>query len=416
MAPGRRTLAAGPDRDPDGSALLTTDAVEPLLRAAVEHRGGVLRSWRIDHVDTNPAHSTTATYAALVDWAYGRRQELIGVSVRAEGVSATDARAEIYADGEREVAIWLYPFDPDLPGLARAAYPEQVAEMISELGLVGRDVAAEDLTLTMIGYRPRRRAVLRVVLHHPHEVLYIKVLREQMVAGTLARYDLLMAAGVPAPIVAASTPDHLLVLRELPGRPLARALFDPVDPCRAGDLVALLDSLPPSVVELERRPPWSDSVAHYASMVGQAVPALEGRLDWMLGRIQDGIGGLPLGHEATHGDFHEGQVHVRDGEVVGILDIDTVGPGRRADDLACLVAHLSTIQRMNTEQQERVRHLLRSWVPVFDQRVEPDELRLRTAAVIISLATGPFRGQEPDWPRETTRMIDAAEAVIRQVS
>jgi hypothetical protein len=36
--------------------------------------------------------------------------------------------------------------------------------------------------------------------------------------------------------------------------------------------------------------------------------------------------------------------------------------------------------------------------------------------VIISLATGPFRGQEPDWERETAMMIGSAEALVRQVS
>ena len=90
--------------------------------------------------------------------------------------------------------------------------------------------------------------------------------------------------------------------------------------------------------------------------------------------------------------------------------------GRRADDLACLVAHLTTIQRMNGEQTERVHRLIRDWVPVFDERVDPIELRLRAAAVIISLATGPYRGQEPDWQRETLAMLDAAEALVRQVA
>ena len=124
----------------------------------------------------------------------------------------------------------------------------------------------------------------------------------------------------------------------------------------------------------------------------------------------------PPGDEPTHGDFHEGQVHVADGRVVGILDVDTIGPGRRADDLACLIAHLSTIQRMNAEQEARVHGLLRAWVPVFDERVDPVELRLRAAAVIISLATGPYRGQEPDWERETVQMVDSAEALVRQVT
>ncbi|HEX5335883.1 MAG TPA: aminoglycoside phosphotransferase family protein, partial [Propionicimonas sp.] len=60
--------------DPDGSLLLTSDDVGALLAAAVQHAGGTLVSWALDHVDANPAQSTTATYSALVDWPYGRRE------------------------------------------------------------------------------------------------------------------------------------------------------------------------------------------------------------------------------------------------------------------------------------------------------------------------------------------------------
>ena len=102
--------------------------------------------------------------------------------------------------------------------------------------------------------------------------------------------------------------------------------------------------------------------------------------------------------------------------MVGILDIDTIGPGNRADDLACLIAHLSTIQRMNRQQEATVRGLLARWVPVFDRRVDPVELRLRAAAVVISLATGPFRVQEPFWQETTRRMVRSAIALVNQVA
>jgi hypothetical protein len=150
-------------------------------------------------------------------------------------------------------------------------------------------------------------------------------------------------------------------------------------------------------------------------MVTRALPAVAGTVDWLVDEVSDGLAGIPPGDEPTHGDFHEGQVHVASGAVCGVLDVDTIGPGRRADDLACLIAHLSTIQRMNPAQEARVHQLLLDWVPVFDTRVDPVELRLRAAAVIISLATGPFRGQEPDWEAETVRMVASAEALVRQV-
>lgn len=404
-----------PNSDPDGALLLTSAEAGPLLAAAVEHAGGTLVSWALDHVDANPMQSTTATYSAVVDWPYGRREELLGVSARAGGPADSDAAAEIFADGDREVAVWIYPHDPELPGLARAAYAESMADVLNAHAVFDHPVTPSQISLQMIGYRPRRRAVVKVVVGDPPQVLYVKVLRRRLFADIVKRHELLLQAGLPTPPVAAVTEDALLILRELPGRPLARAIFDAKEPCTAEQLIELLDAMPRSISRLERRPPWPDAVDHYARMVTQAVPALEPRLAWLVESIRSGLAPIPLGNEPTHGDFHEGQVHVADGRVCGLLDVDTVGPGRRADDLACLVAHLSTIQRMNPTQEARVHHLIRQWVPIFDTRVDPAELRLRAAAVIISLATGPFRGQEPDWERDTATMIGSAEALVRQV-
>ena len=403
------------DHDPDGSQLLTSTEVGELLGAAVEHAGGRLIGWALDHVDANPNQSTTATYSATVAWPYGERDELLGVSARASGPAASDTKAEIFADGEREVAVWIYPNDPDLPGLARAAYTEQMAGILTEHDVLGRPVAADEVSLRMIGYRPRRRAVLRVDVEPEPVVLYCKVLRERLFGDVVRRHELLLAAGVPAPRIAATTDDALLLLHNLDGRPLAKAVFDETDPCTAEDLIHLLDAMPMSVTELERRPPWTDAVQHYSQMVAAAVPSATDKLAWLTDQIAEGLASVPLGNDPTHGDFHEGQVHVSGGRIVGILDVDTVGPGRRADDLACLIAHLSTIQRMNPAQEAKVHRLIRTWVPVFDTRVDPLELRLRAAAVIISLATGPFRGQEPEWEWETLRMIASAEALVRQV-
>ncbi|MFT3969372.1 MAG: phosphotransferase [Micropruina sp.] len=405
------------EEDPDGYRLLTSSEVGELLAAAVTHAGGTLLNWALDHIDAHPRQSTTATYSAAVRWPYGERDELLGVSARAGGPAQSDSLAEIFADGDREVAVWIYPNDPDLPGLARAAYTERMAEILTEHQVVGRPVGAAEVRLRMIGYRPRRRAVLRVdIASDVPTTVYCKVLRGRVFGDVVRRHELLLDAGVPAPEVAATTSDALMLLRNLPGRPLASAVFDAQDPCTAEQIIHLLDAMPTSVAQLDRRPPWSDAVDHYARMVVAAVPRTGGKLAWLTQQISAGLGSIPLGDEPTHGDFHEGQVQVDNGRIVGVLDVNTVGPGRRADDLACLIAHLSTIQRMSPSQEARVHRLIRAWVPVFDIRVDPTELRLRAAAVIISLATGPFRGQEPDWEWETLRMIASAEALVRQVS
>lgn len=410
----------GVSTNDDGSQLLTSSDVEELLRAAIRGTGGTLVSWKLDHVDARPRRSTTATYSATVDWPFGRRAELLGVSSRTGGPSRSDHRAVLFADGSREVAVWLYPYDPELPGLPRAAFADQFAALLTETGALGRPVTADQVRLDMVAYRPRRRAVVRAIISgsraavaEGRQVLYVKVLPERGFAAAYRQHQLLLDAGLPAPPIMASTPDHLLLLRELPGRPLAEALFDPVQPCRPEDLVGLLDAMPSRVAELDRHLPWSDAVEQYATMVSTALPPTEALLSPMVQRIRSGLAGIRYGNEPTHGDFYEAQVFTDCGRISGILDIDTIGPGRRADDLACLVAHLSTVQRMNAAQAQQLTRLIASWMPVFDARVDPVELRLRAAAVAISLATGPYRGQERNWPAETWKILHAGDRLIR---
>jgi hypothetical protein len=267
----------------------------------------------------------------------------------------------------------------------------------------------------MISYRPRRRAVLKAVIKSRSgpRTFFVKVLRESAYAPTLQRHELLRRARFPAALVAAATADSILVLHELPGRPLTQAIFDEAMPCTAESMIMLLDSLPAAVVELPRRPPWTGAIARYAEMIAAALPVLDPQLRWLVAQVSGSLAGAQQGLEPTHGDFHEGQLFVANGLITGLLDIDTMGPGRRIDDLACMTAHLSTIQRMTAEQAVGLQRLIKLWLQVFDSRVDPAELRLLAAGVIVSLATGPYRSQEPNWQAETTRMIESAVALAK---
>ena len=114
--------------------------------------------------------------------------------------------------------------------------------------------------------------------------------------------------------------------------PIAKAVFDETDPCTAEDLIHLLDAMPMSVTKLERRPPWTDAVQHYSQMVAAAVPSATDKLAWLTDQIAEGLASVPLGNDPTHGDFHEGQVHVSGGRIVGSganvqWDLSGVGKG-----------------------------------------------------------------------------------------
>jgi Ser/Thr protein kinase RdoA (MazF antagonist) len=410
----------GVEDDPAGWALLTSPEIGELLTAAVAHGGGALRSWRVDGVDAEPGLQTTATYRTEVEWSFGVREELLGVSARVGGAAGTDADAVIFAAGDRQVAAWLYPRDPDLPGLVRAAHAQGVAQILTEHAVLGRPVRPAEVRLELIGYRPRRRAVLRadvVGRQSPAgaQTVFLKVLKDDAVAATARRHDLLRQAGLPVPEVAATTEDQVLVLPTLPGRPLSRAMFHDGLPCTGEALVDLLDALPAEAAELPRHTPWVAAIGQYSRTVGSALPDLRPRLAAIEERVAEGLDGNPPGAEPTHGDFHEGQVFVGGGRVVGLLDVDRVGPGHRADDLACLVGHLATIQGMTPEQERRIDRLAARWMAAFDQRVDPTELRLRAAAIVVSLATGPYRTQQPGWQGATEAIVSRAEQLLLSI-
>ncbi len=184
---------------------------------------------------------------------------------------------------------------------------------------------------------------------------------------------------------------------------------------RPEQLLGLLDALPAAVLDLPRRPSWTDAAQHYASVVstaltGAGLPEQADRArrfaDDVVARLQS----CDATPEPTHGDLYEGQLLLDDdGAVSALLDVDTAGPGRHADDLACLLAHLEVLAGMEPAHAASTRAVLAAWQAVFEQGVDPVELRLRTAGVLLSLATGPHRVQDDGWPRATAARLDLVQ-------
>ena len=59
---------------------------------------------------------------------------------------------------------------------------------------------------------------------------------------------------------------------------------------------------------------------------------------------------------------------------------------------------------------------MRAYQRWFEEAVDPVELRLRTAGVLVSLATGPHRVQESRWPEATSRRLDAAQGWVEEAA
>ncbi|TDE11898.1 aminoglycoside phosphotransferase [Jiangella asiatica] len=387
-----------PPTDPD-LALLTGAAATEILEAALESAGGRVLRWSLRDVDHRPADRTTASYSVRVGWADGESDETLAASLSRQ----RPAGGLVLTDGDRHVQVWRFPFDPELPGLPAACFPSSVAELLRGLGM-----GTDDVRLRVISYRPRKRAVVEVATERRR--LFLKVLRPAHVADVHERHRLLTAAGVAVPRSLGWSDDGLVVLEPLTGTPLRDALAGGRAALRDPDeLTALLDRLPAEIAALPVRQPWAAHAEHYAGVVAAAAPALESHVRGLARDIASALSSSASVHEPAHGDFYDSQVFVAEGAVTGLLDIDTMGPGRRADDLACLLAHLSVLAIGRFPATAGARAVLDDWTTAFDRRVDPAELRVRTAGVVLSLATGPYRAQDPGWETATSQRVDLVE-------
>lgn len=365
-----------------GLARLTGPGVAGLLGAALEEE---VVSWRVRQVDCRPGSRTTAAYDVTVRGPDGPRRQLLGASVR--------------ADGPPEV--WRFPLDPGLPALLTATDEDAVRELLTTYGIPPGPVR-----LDVRSYRPRRRAVVEV--RAPQCRLFLKVVRPRAVEGVHARHRLLRDAGLPVPRSLGWSATGLLIIEALSGTPLRTRLREGGAVPDAAALVGLLDRLPAQVCELPLRRSWTDAVGHYAAALGAALPAEASRAADLAAAVRARTDGRPA-DAPSHGDFYENQLLLDGVRIRGVLDVDTVGPGRRADDLACLLAHALVLAQLEPAHATTTQARAAEWRAVFERRVDPDELRARVAGVVVSLATGPHRVQQADWQEATRARLDLAE-------
>lgn len=390
---------------PDDVSLLTGPSAHELLAAAVGTAGGELVRWRVRQVDHRPGRSVTTSYAARVRWGTHEQDETLGASTGTfpGPGTATPAGVLTLSDGDRDVQVWRVPVDPGLPGLAAACDPAAVAAVLTRFGAA---CAPDQVRLRMRAYRPRRRAVVQADV--PGGRLYLKVLRPHRAQELHERHRLLHGAGLPVPRSLGFTADGVVVLEPLLGEPMRPRLVTggPVPSGRA--LVELVDRFPRSVLDLPERKSWSHGAGHYASVVAAALPEAGERVRAVADAVLAAVRDAPA-DEPCHGDLYEAQLLLDGPRVSGLLDVDSVGPGRRADDLACLLAHAHVLGLMRPEREERLGAIRADWLAAADAVLDPAEVRVRTAGVLLSLTTGPHRVQEDGWQEATLARVAAAE-------
>lgn len=361
-----------------------------MLAAAVAAAGERLHSVEIAQVRYHPGRSITASY----------RVGLAGgpALLVAHGGARMPAGAVVLDDGEVRVGVWRFPNDPLLPGLPHAVDGTLLPPLLARLGIGGK---AEGVRRR--AYRPTRRAVVEVVTHRGP--LFLKVVRPER-AAALAERHVAIAAALEAPLLVAADLDlGLLVLGSVPGVPL-RDLLRPGATAAlpaAARLLGLLDRLPPLAIPA---PGPLQRVAHHTGLLAAVVPDRAAQLHELAIGLRPGRAG-PL--VPVHGDFHPGQVMVRDGDPAGLVDVDAAGTGERADDVATMLGYLAATTA-DADPAGRAAPYAAALAAGCAGLVEPGELRPRVVAATLGFATMPFVTQRPGWPALVRRRVESATA------
>lgn len=302
--------------------------------------------------------------------------------------------------------LWEHPLDPKLPGLARASVPAAVE------GTWGDGSRLE--SLQTVTYRPLRRAVLRAIFAGEPQQVFLKVLRRD--ADLLARrHRLLSAAGVPVPQVVEPVIDEVVALSTVTGTPLAQAFMESATlPLPPQEVISLIEALPEELTALPAREAWTDRIVDYASAAKVAFPAGADRIDAVVGCILEVTGSAPRGPlVATHGDLYEANLFIDDGQISGVIDVDSAGPGYAIDDLACFLAHLAVLRTIHPDYAH-TGGFLQEYLDAFCSYVDGQGasragLLARTAAVVCTLIAGARDEDLPDWEETADQRLQLAE-------
>jgi hypothetical protein len=381
---------------PSDLRLLLGEDAAGLVGAAAHGAGAELRSWAPRQVTHQPGSSTVVQYRAELAWP--DREPTSDTIVAATGRRIPEG-ADVLDDGTTRVAVWRWPLDPGLPGVARAIDRDRVAALLDDLGVDGRS-----LQLRLRAYRPGRRAVVEATGRQGR--LFLKVVRPSKVEG-LHRLHRDLSSHLPVPDSLGWTDDGVVVLPAVPGTTLRELLRSGSSEVPApADIDGLLDRLPPSLLAGTPRQGLVEAAAHHGGVVAATLPSAAGQVHDLLGRLA----ALDLPQHPlvpVHGDLYEAQVLVERGRVSGLLDVDTAGAGHRIDDLANLLAHLSVLGLVSAHPKP-VKRYGAAVLAHAEARFDRADLRARVAAGIVGLATGPFRVLEARWEANTRRRLELA--------
>ncbi|MGH2656364.1 MAG: phosphotransferase family protein [Actinomycetota bacterium] len=409
---------------PGARGLLTGEGREA-ISAFLGERGWSVEDARPAQALYRPGRSAAVRYRVLAHRGGGQRTFVLCAETRArartpgplpeDAEDRTGLAEPVGRSGQH--LVWAFPFDPSLPDLADVAWGPEVA----------RRLGAAAVSVQLLRYRPRRRAVFRYrVLRRGRggrrwETAFGKVLprskaeRARLAAGSVLEGSEALRLSMPA----GSLGEDAFVFEPARGRSL-RDLLVAGGPLPSPERVALLpekvaEQVGPRLPEVARPSP-TEAAGSAAAVLGRLVPSWAAEVDRVVEAVAAGESRAARAAPAVHGDLYEAQVFVDEDFSLGLIDLDDLGPGDPATDAANFCAHLLVLALSVPAAADRLaayRGLVRE---AFLRRlgIPSADLAWREALAALLLASGPFRVLDPRWPAEVGRRVQLAVRLLEQ--
>jgi len=374
-----------------GVAVLLEEGIPAPLEAVAAELSGDLKSAEAIQATWWPGRTITVRYRARFEGGQipGEHQ-LVAVAG-----DIPDGAMIVEGGGGAQIGLWRVPFDPQLPGLASALDPGTTGALLDDLGLDPGKVRTR-----LRAYRPGKRAVVEVT--RPSGSVFLKVVPTTEVQR-LHRVHQLLVQHLPVPHSLGYSPDlGIIALQTLPGTTLRDRLTARGPLPSPASLDALLAALPKPEKTWKTGSPIG-RLPRLAGLLATLLPEQDAMINELVGAIGEET--FTPDH-SVHGDFYEAQVMAVKNKITGLLDFDTFGWGRAADDPATMIGHLAVLSAGHNDP--RLRSFAAEVLQRADSRLDSADLRRRVAAVITSLATGPFRVQRANWPEATADRLALA--------
>ncbi len=431
-------------RLPHAARALDSDAIGAELRATLFANGPSVRAVRPCYLRLKPATALFVLWEVDldVDADVGLRHEYVELSTGNGTLLRQEQRKwetlhpsllprERYLafDAAHDTILARLPFDLELRRLPRLLDPEGIKWVVETLDAPfgdGRSVAirARGSSGTLLSFRPRRRAVVRLDLRgrDGEETVARHAIAREFAAPPISglAWRRALEPGAWPRLLSASGDATLLLETLLSGAPWSGAA--PSErvpfPCAAvGALVGRFHAATQRVLEPFTTPPrsWSQELEAARAVVvdiAALAPALAAAAQSSLRAVATWS---PREGElvGVHGDLHAGQFLFDADGHVALCDLDRAAPGSRAKDLGRLVADL---ERHSALPHGGVAALLDGYAQGSGVSLDAEALLPWIALAHLQAASEPLRRCLADAAATTARQLERAAQLGRDAS